>query len=126
MGFMDTLKGLFKGKETQVKEGIDTASDAAQKVVPDQHDDKVEAVAEKAKDVVDDLTDSEGSSPEHAAGDLQPGTDMTNGRGRCGRAPSSCELTQQEAVEDDLGAPVQRQGRRIVGQREQILLADGT
>jgi hypothetical protein len=55
MGFMDTLKGLFRGKETQVKQGIDTASDAAQKAVPDQHDAKVDQVAEKAKDMVDDL-----------------------------------------------------------------------
>jgi F0F1-type ATP synthase membrane subunit b/b' len=58
MGFLDKLKGMFRGKETQVKEGIDKASDAAQKAVPDQHDAKVDAAAEKAKDVVDDPADS--------------------------------------------------------------------
>jgi hypothetical protein len=63
MGFMDKLKSLFRGKETEVKEGIDTASDAAQKAVPDQHDAKVDAAAEKAKDVVDDLTGSDAPRP---------------------------------------------------------------
>ena len=63
MGFMDTLKGLFRGKETQVKQGIDKASDATQKVVPDQHDAKVDQVAEKAKDMVDDLGGSEPTTP---------------------------------------------------------------
>jgi hypothetical protein len=59
VGFMDKIKGLFRGREPQVKSGIDTAADAAQKVVPDQHDAKVEQAAEKAKDVVDDLTKPE-------------------------------------------------------------------
>ena len=56
MGFMDKIKGLFKGKEDEAKAGIDKAADAAQKVVPDEHDAKVDMAAEKAKDVVDDLT----------------------------------------------------------------------
>ena len=55
MGFMDKLKGLFKGRETQVKQGIDKASDVVESKVPEQHRDKVEDAAEKAKDVVDDL-----------------------------------------------------------------------
>ena len=64
MGFLDKLKGMFRGKETQVKEGIDKASDAAQKAVPDQHDAKVDAAAEKAKDVVDDLAGSDPAKPD--------------------------------------------------------------
>ena len=62
MGFMDKIKGLFKGREQQAKSGIDTAADAAQKVVPDQHDAKVDQVAEKAKDLVDDLAKPEGDA----------------------------------------------------------------
>ena len=55
MGFMDKLKGLLKGRETQVKQGIDKVSDTVESKVPEQHRDKVEGAAEKAKDVVDDL-----------------------------------------------------------------------
>ena len=62
MGFMDKIKGLFKGREKQVNSGIDTAADAAKKATPDQHDAKVDQVAEKAKDVVDDLTKPEGGA----------------------------------------------------------------
>jgi hypothetical protein len=64
VGLMDKIKGLLKGREHEAKTGIDKAADAAQKVVPDQHDAKVEQVAEKAKDVVDDLAKPEGASPE--------------------------------------------------------------
>jgi hypothetical protein len=60
---MDKIKGLFKGKEQQVKTGIDTAADTTKKAVPDEHDAKVDQVAEKAKDAVDDLTKSEGDAP---------------------------------------------------------------
>jgi hypothetical protein len=62
VGLMDKIKGLFKGREQQVKTGIDTAADTAKKAVPDQHDAKVDQVAEKAKDVVDDLTTPEGGT----------------------------------------------------------------
>jgi MT0933-like antitoxin protein len=62
VGFMDKIKGLFKGKEPQVKSGIETAADTAKKAVPDQHDAKVDQVAEKAKDVVDDLSKPDGGT----------------------------------------------------------------
>ena len=55
MGFMDKLKGLLKGREKQVKDGIEKVSNTVETKVPAEHRDKVDAAAEKAKDVVDDL-----------------------------------------------------------------------
>jgi hypothetical protein len=77
MGFMDKLKSLFRGKETQVKEGIDTASATAQKAVPDQHDAKVDAAAEKAKDIVDDMAGSDAPSPATPASPAAPASPET-------------------------------------------------
>ncbi len=59
MSIMDKLKGLLKGRETQVKQGIDKASDVVEKKVGTEHADKVENVAEKAKDAVDQLSGSD-------------------------------------------------------------------
>ena len=58
MGFMDKLKGLFGGHKDQVDQGIDKGAEAVKEKVPDEHDDKVDAVADKAHGVDDDLTDS--------------------------------------------------------------------
>ncbi len=58
MGFMDKLKGLFGGQKPQIDQGIDKAAEAIKDKVPDQHEDKVDAVADKAHEVVDDLADS--------------------------------------------------------------------
>jgi hypothetical protein len=70
MGLLDKVKGLFggkgsadtggvsdlvKGKEDTIKSGIDTAADKTGGVVPDQHADKVDQAADKAKDAVDDV-----------------------------------------------------------------------
>lgn len=72
MGFMDKLKGMLSGKEANVKEGIDKAADHADKVVPDQHLDKVDTAAEKAKDAVDKIgDDSAGGTTPPSPG--QPG-----------------------------------------------------
>ena len=57
MGFMDKLKGMVSGKEATVKQGIDTAAEQSDKVVPDQHQGKVDQAADKAKDAVDKLSD---------------------------------------------------------------------
>ena len=62
MGFMDKIKGLFKGRKQEVKSGIDTASDQVEKRVGPEHADKVEAVADKAKDTVDKLAGDEPSA----------------------------------------------------------------
>lgn len=57
MGFLDKLKGLTKGRKKEINQGIDKAADLAASKVPDEHDAKVEAAAEKAKDVVEKLPD---------------------------------------------------------------------
>jgi len=62
MGFLDKLKELFGGKQQQINEGIDKTADAVKEKVPDQHDEKVDQVAEKAKDVVDNVAGDSGSS----------------------------------------------------------------
>jgi MT0933-like antitoxin protein len=57
MGLFDKVKGLAKGREKQIKQGIDKAADVIQSKTPDQHDAKVDAAAEKAKGLVDKLPD---------------------------------------------------------------------
>lgn len=57
MGFLDKLRGLIGGNKAKVKDGIDKASDTVESKVGAQHADKVENVAEKAKDAVDKLPD---------------------------------------------------------------------
>jgi hypothetical protein len=57
MGFLDKLKGLTKGRKKEINQGIDKAADVAASKVPDEHDAKVEAAADKAKDVVEKLPD---------------------------------------------------------------------
>jgi pilus assembly protein FimV len=55
MGFMDKIKGLFKGHKQEVKGGIDAASDQVEKRVGTQQAAKVDDVSQKAKDAVDKL-----------------------------------------------------------------------
>lgn len=59
MGFLDDAKkkaqGLIHGNEDKVKDGIDKAADVAETKLGDEHADKIDAAADKAKDVVDDL-----------------------------------------------------------------------
>ncbi len=57
MGLLDKLKGLTKGREKQIKDGIDKAADVVQSKAPDQYDAKVEQAAEQAKGLVDKLDD---------------------------------------------------------------------
>lgn len=56
MGMLDKLKGLLKGKEKQVKDGIDKAASAVQSKTNDQQDAQVAKAADAAKDAVDKLT----------------------------------------------------------------------
>lgn len=56
MSIVDKLKGLLRGRETQVKSGIDKVSDTVEKRVGAKNAGKVENAAEKAKDAVDKLT----------------------------------------------------------------------
>ena len=55
MGIFDKAKDAVSGNKRSVKKGIDTAADQAEKVVPDEHDDKVDKAAEAAKDALDKL-----------------------------------------------------------------------
>ena len=57
MGLLAKLKGLTKGRKKEIKEGVDKVADVIESKVPDQHDAKVDAAAEKVKDVVDKLPD---------------------------------------------------------------------
>ncbi|MCX6519784.1 MAG: antitoxin [Actinobacteria bacterium] len=58
MGLFDKVKGLVKGREKQINQGIDKVADVVESKIPDQHDAKVEQAAEKAKDFVDKLDDT--------------------------------------------------------------------
>jgi len=62
MGLLDKVKGLTKGREKQIKQGIDKAADVIQKKVPDQHDAKIETAADKAKGFVDKLDRTTGGT----------------------------------------------------------------
>lgn len=55
MGLLDKIKGLTKGREKQIKQGIDKVADVVQSKVPDQHDAKVDQAVDKAKGLVDKL-----------------------------------------------------------------------
>ncbi|MEZ5250242.1 MAG: antitoxin [Ilumatobacteraceae bacterium] len=55
MGLFDKVKGLTKGREQQIKQGIDKVADMAQKKAPDKHDGKIDQAATKAKGFVDKL-----------------------------------------------------------------------
>ena len=58
MGLLDKVKGLTKGREAQIKQGIDKVADLAEKKAPAKHDGKIEQAAEKAKGLVDKLDDT--------------------------------------------------------------------
>jgi MT0933-like antitoxin protein len=55
MGMLDTVKGWVSGNKGGAKQGVDTAADQAKKVVPDEHDAKVDQAADAAKDAIDKL-----------------------------------------------------------------------
>jgi hypothetical protein len=59
MGLMDKAKALLKGREKQVKRGIDTVSDQVERRAG-KHAGKVDDVAQKAKQAVDSVS---GSAP---------------------------------------------------------------
>jgi len=61
MKLMDRVRELLKGREAQVKSGIDKASDVAEKRLPKQAS-KIEQAAGKAKAAVDKVARDDGSS----------------------------------------------------------------
>ena len=130
MGFMDKLKGLFGGNKQQIDQGIDKTAEAVKDKVPDQHDDKVDAVADKAHEVVDNLTDTTPPIPrpaESGAGRARRAAPTARRPFRAGALTvrRSAELRDEEPVEDELGAAVERQRGVVVVERQQIRLADG-
>jgi hypothetical protein len=55
MGFLDKIKDLLKGNKSAVSKGVDKASDLVEKKVGSAHAGKVEAGADKVKDVIKKL-----------------------------------------------------------------------
>ncbi len=58
MGLLDKAKDLVSGNKDQVKDGIDKAADLVDDKTGNQHSDKIDTVADKAKDAVDKLDPS--------------------------------------------------------------------
>lgn len=63
MGIMDKIKGLLRGKESEVKKGIDTVSNKVEGAVGAEHAQKVDAVSDKAKDAVDKIAGTDTPDP---------------------------------------------------------------
>jgi len=63
MGLMDKVKGLVKGRERQVKQGIETVSNKVEQKLGPKHAGKVDGITEKAKDAVDKLGGSDRPDP---------------------------------------------------------------
>lgn len=55
MGLLDKVKGMVGGNKKAVKTGIDKAADVVESKTPDSVDTKIEAGAEKAKEIIDKL-----------------------------------------------------------------------
>ena len=58
VGLLDKVKGALRGKGAQVTKGIDKVADVVDDKTGHKHSDKIDDVADKAKDVVDKLDDS--------------------------------------------------------------------
>jgi hypothetical protein len=58
MGLLDKVKDLVSGNKDQVKGGIDKAADLVDDKTGNQHSDKIDTAADKAKDAVDKLDPS--------------------------------------------------------------------
>lgn len=57
MSFLDKIKGLLGGNKSKANDAIDKIADVIESKTPDAIDDKVEAVADKAKKAVKKLKD---------------------------------------------------------------------
>jgi hypothetical protein len=56
---MDKAKGMLKGNQDKVNDGVDKAADLADDKTGGKYSDHIDTGAEKAKDVVDDLAEEE-------------------------------------------------------------------
>jgi ABC-type transporter Mla subunit MlaD len=57
MGLMDKVSGMLKGKGKQVNDAIDKVAAVVDDKTGGKHSDKIESVAEKAKNAADKLDD---------------------------------------------------------------------
>ncbi|MCB0970367.1 MAG: antitoxin [Acidimicrobiales bacterium] len=59
MGFLDKAKDALQGKGDQAEDLIDKAADVVDDKTGGKHTDKIDAAADKAKDVIDKLDTSD-------------------------------------------------------------------
>jgi len=59
MGFLDKVRGLFKGKQKQIDSGIDKAANVVDDKTGGKHTEKIDKAAEKAKDIVEKVAGDE-------------------------------------------------------------------
>lgn len=57
MGLMDKVSGMLKGKGKQVDDAIEKVADVVDDKTGGKHTDKIESVAQKAKDAAAKLDD---------------------------------------------------------------------
>jgi hypothetical protein len=57
MGILDKVKGLLSGNKAKVKQGVESGAEQVKKVVPDQHDAKVDQAADAVEQAIDKLAD---------------------------------------------------------------------
>jgi hypothetical protein len=55
MSILDKVKGMLKGKGEQVDKAIEKAADVVDDKTGGKHTDKIDSVAEKAKDIANKL-----------------------------------------------------------------------
>jgi hypothetical protein len=55
MSILDSLKGLFGGRKSEAKQGVDKAAGIADAKTGGQHTDKIDKGADTAKDQIDKL-----------------------------------------------------------------------
>lgn len=59
MGFMDNVKKALDGKQDEAADAIDKAADLLDDKTKGKHTDKIDTVADKAKDLADKLDESD-------------------------------------------------------------------
>lgn len=59
MGIFDKAKDLVGDNADKIEDGIDQVAEMAKDKVPEAHGDKVDMVADKAKDVVEGLSEDD-------------------------------------------------------------------
>ena len=55
MGILDSVKGLVGANKDKVQQGVDKAAELAKDKLPDEHDGKVDKIADAATDQITKL-----------------------------------------------------------------------